>query len=171
MPLLTDAIVARGLLAVNHVLQAEPLACERLKPHAGRRLLLQWDAPAGPWPRPPELALCITPAGLFERVDGDTEAPDLRVRVALPVPLELALRWLAGERPQVQVEGDARLAADIAWLAEHLRWDAEHDLARLVGDAWAHELARLGRGLRDALGALARQGLARRPGSGATAAP
>jgi len=28
---------------------------------------------------------------------------------------------------------------------EHLRWDIEDDLARLIGDAPAHQLARLGR--------------------------
>ena len=170
-PLLTDAVVARALLFANHVLMAEPAAVARLMPHAGRRLQLQWDAPAGAWPRPPEVALRITPAGLLDRLEGEAAALDLRVRVVLPAPLDFALRWLAGERPQVQVEGDARLAADIAWLAEHLRWDAEHDLGRLVGDAWAHELMRIGRGLREALAALAQRGLAQRPGGGATAAP
>lgn len=171
MSLVFESVLSRALLFGNHVLNAEPAARQRLMPHVGRVLLVQWQVPAGPWPRPPELALRITPAGLFEQLEAPAQsAPDLRVAVALPTPVDFALRWLAGERPQVAVDGDARLAADVAWLAENLRWDAEHDLARLVGDGWAHELLRIGRGVRDGLRALA-QGRARGAGGGATAAP
>lgn len=170
MSLVFESVLARALLFANHVLNAEPAARQRLLPHVGRLLLVQWQVAPGPWPQPPELALRITPAGLFEQLDAAPPVPDLRVTVELPTPVDFALRWLAGERPRVAVDGDARLAADVAWLAENLRWDAEHDLARLVGDAWAHELLRIGGGVRDALRGLA-QGLTRGAGGGATAAP
>ena len=47
---------------------------------------------------------------------------------------------LAGERPAVRVEGDVQLAADVNWLVDHLRWDIEEDVARVIGDAPAHAL-------------------------------
>jgi ubiquinone biosynthesis protein UbiJ len=37
------------------------------------------------------------------------------------------------------------LAAEINWLVDHVRWDVEEDLARVVGDVPAHTLAQLGR--------------------------
>jgi len=39
------------------------------------------------------------------------------------------------------VSGNARLASEVLLLVRHLRWDAEEDLARLVGDVAAHRLA------------------------------
>jgi ubiquinone biosynthesis protein UbiJ len=55
-------------------------------------------------------------------------------------------RWVlaaAGGRPPMEIQGDAALAAEVGWLAEHLRWDIEDDLARIVGNAPAHQLARM----------------------------
>ena len=42
-------------------------------------------------------------------------------------------------RPRVrelalQVSGDVQLAAEVNWLVDHVRWDAEDDLARAIGD-------------------------------------
>jgi ubiquinone biosynthesis protein UbiJ len=31
-----------------------------------------------------------------------------------------------------------QLAAEVNWLADHVRWDVEEDLSRIVGDAPAH---------------------------------
>jgi ubiquinone biosynthesis protein UbiJ len=70
-------------------------------------------------------------------------------------------QWLAGERPQVGIEGDSALATDVSWLIDNLRWDIEDDIARVIGQAPAHELARaaavVSAGFRDAVRAL--QGL------------
>ena len=56
----------------------------------------------------------------------------------------------------VRVEGDVQLAAEVNWLADHVRWDFEEDLARLLGDVPAHLLAQgartLLRGLRGFVG-------------------
>ena len=38
----------------------------------------------------------------------------------------------------IDVEGDSRLAAELLVLARHLRWDAEEELSRFVGDVAAH---------------------------------
>jgi len=37
------------------------------------------------------------------------------------------------------VQGDVMLAADINWLVDHVRWDIEEDLSRVIGDAMAHQ--------------------------------
>ena len=50
-----------------------------------------------------------------------------------------------GDKPRVRIEGDVQLAAEVNWLIDNVRWDAEEDLARLIGDAPAHTLAVLGR--------------------------
>ena len=43
--------------------------------------------------------------------------------------------------------GDAALATDLNWLFDNLRWDVQDDLARIVGQAPARELARVGAGV------------------------
>ena len=58
---------------------------------------------------------------------------------------------MGGERPAVRVEGDVQLAADVNWLVDHLRWDIEEDLSRVIGDAPAHALARAARDAAQAL--------------------
>lgn len=132
----------RLVLLLNHVLQQEPQAMERLRPHAGRVALVQW--------RQFSLALAATPAGLLDLAPADARA-DLRVECTAASPLTLAQGALRGERPSIRIEGDVQLAADIQWLAEHLRWDLEEDLARLVGDVPAHAFAGAARRVLDAL--------------------
>ena len=45
---------------------------------------------------------------------------------------------LAGEKPQVRIEGDIQWAGELNWLVDHVRWDLEEDLSRVLGDAPAH---------------------------------
>lgn len=49
----------------------------------------------------------------------------------------------------VKLEGDAEFATQLAKLAEHLRWEPEEDLARVLGDAPAHRIATLVRSAGD----------------------
>ncbi len=100
----------------------------------------------------------ITPAGLLEWVGG-ANAPDeadLDVRVDAANPLLLMARAMAGDKPTVDIEGDAQLAADVNWLLQNLRWDVASDLERVFGPALAHPLHRLGSALAGSLrGAMA----------------
>ena len=67
-------------------------------------------------------------------------------------PFESLVQAVAqGERPSVHVEGDVLLAAEIAWVVDHVVWDVEADLARLVGDEAAHTLGAVARRALDAL--------------------
>jgi ubiquinone biosynthesis protein UbiJ len=146
--LLAPAAMGRTTLVLNHVLASEPAATERLRAHAGRRIELQpqaWPALLPPLPR---LAFAVTPAGLLDWDGQGAGAPaDLTVRFDASNPALLAARALTGETPQVEIDGDAQLAADVNWLLQNLRWDVEADLERVLGPAAAHQLVRIGGGL------------------------
>jgi ubiquinone biosynthesis protein UbiJ len=153
--MLAPALMERLVLVVNHVLAAEPVATQRLKTHVGRVIdlrLIGWPALL---PAPPVLAMRITPAGMLEWCAEAPAQADLRVAIDAANPMLLMTRALSGDRPQVQVDGDAQLAGDVNWLLQNLRWDVAADLERLFGASVAHQLHRLGsalaRGLRAAL--------------------
>jgi ubiquinone biosynthesis protein UbiJ len=143
----------RALLALNHLLSAEPAARERLKLHAGRPVSLVTRTPGAPplllgrlpLPSLPQLdwALVVTPAGLFEEAAAGAPgaAGGLRIEVDLTQPAQLLSRLASGQRPEVRIDGPAAFAADISWLIDNLRWDAEGDLARVIGDVPARTLS------------------------------
>ncbi|MFX8227115.1 hypothetical protein ABTL27_19755, partial [Acinetobacter baumannii] len=68
-PLLMPALQDRLVLLINHVLSREPVACQRLRPLAGRGLPVHLAGWPSLLPAVPDLALGVTPAGLFERLD------------------------------------------------------------------------------------------------------
>ena len=147
-----DETINRLVVFLNHVLMSEPEAMARLARQKGQRIELVWDRM--------QLQLSPTPAGLLER--GHFEGFDLRLTVTEESPVSLALALARGDKPKVRIEGDVQLAAEVNWLIDHVRWDAEEDLARLIGDAPAHTLAQAAR---QALLAL-RSFVAQRPGTG-----
>lgn len=143
MPVALERLVLLG----NHVLRSEPAAVERMRAHAGRRMRLVWQVEPGPWPTPPAVGLAVTPAGLFELAEEGEVAPDLTLRIALAAPHQQAWQWLMGAGPEVAVEGDAQLAADLAWLGQHLRWDVAHDLEKWLGPVPAQAISQVGMSL------------------------
>ncbi|MEO8835815.1 MAG: hypothetical protein ABI364_03660 [Caldimonas sp.] len=139
------SMMERLVLLVNHVIAAEPAATERLRTHASRTVQVELEGWPGMLPPVGPFAFRITPAGLVEWLpEGGSPAPDLRVAVEARNPLLAMTRTVAGERPQITVSGDAAFASDLDWLIDNLRWDVQDDLARLVGDAPARQLARVG---------------------------
>ena len=130
-----DEAVNRLVLFLNHVLMSESEAMARLARQKGQRIELVWNRI--------QLQLTPTAAGLLER--GHFEGFDLRLTVAEESPFSLATALAKGDKPKVRVEGDVQLAAEINWLIDHVRWDAEEDLAKIVGDAAAHTLAQAAR--------------------------
>ncbi|MBT9504606.1 MAG: SCP2 sterol-binding domain-containing protein [Burkholderiaceae bacterium] len=145
--LLAPAAQDRLTLLLNHVLSRESVAMERLKPHQGATVLVELKGWPALLPMPPALALQITPAGLLERLAAVPEQPSLRVQLDASNPAAMALGALTGVQPKVEIQGDAGLATDMNWLMQNLRWDIEDDLAKLLGPAPAHELARWGKGI------------------------
>ena len=131
----------RIILSLNHVLQQEPQAMERLSKQSGKNALIEF----APW----SLQVQATPAGLLDLVRDGYE-PNLRVKINDTMP-QLMGKVASGDKPSIHIEGDVALAADINWLIDHVRWDFEEDLAKLMGDSAAHTIAQ---GLRAAAGAL-----------------
>ena len=121
----------RLLLLLNHVLQQEPQAMERLRRQQGKAVQVQW----GPF----ALKVQATAAGLLALAAPEAE-PDLRIQLTERSPLALAQSALSGAKPALEIQGDVQLAAEVAWLFDNVRWDAEEDLSRLLGDAAAHRL-------------------------------
>jgi ubiquinone biosynthesis protein UbiJ len=164
--LATPAVMQRITLLLNHVLASEPVATHRLKSHAGRCISLTLERWPSLLPPVPPLAFLVTPAGLLEWAGdvGDTAQPptaaDLQVRIDAANPAMLMVQGLSGQRPRIEVAGDAMFAADVSWLFENLRWDMQDDLARLVGEVPAREMTRFGGflaiGLREVVQRLAR---------------
>ncbi|MES2584412.1 MAG: hypothetical protein V4627_16935 [Pseudomonadota bacterium] len=129
----------RIVLLLNHVLMQEPQAMERLVRQKGSVVRMQW--------RDMTFVVVITPAGLLDVASADVQT-DLSLVVTDESPFAIAQSLMAGDKPGVRIEGDVQLAADVSWLIDHVRWDLEEDLARVVGDAPAH-------GLMQAAGAMA----------------
>lgn len=124
------------LAALNHLILTQPWAQARLQPFTGRHGRIM----AGP--------LRI---GFVIALDGQLLATEAqRHDVTIELPDDAPLRWLrdrAALMGAAQVSGSADFAEALGFVFKHLRWDAEADLARLVGDLAAHRLTRLGRGL------------------------
>ena len=124
----------RIVLVLNHVLMQEPQAMERLARQKGRAVLVQWQQ----W----TFRVTMTPAGLLDIADPHT-LPDLTLVVTDASPLAIAQAVMQGSKPNVRVEGDVQLAAEVNWLIDHVRWDIEEDLSRVIGDAPAHGLVQV----------------------------
>jgi len=126
-----------GERAVNHVLRGSPMALERLRPHAGRTVGFH----VGPF------VIVLTVQTTGEVASAVAGAPrDLDVRIS---PFLLP-RLAAGEEAafrEIEMQGDAELAQEVSFLARNLSWDAEEDLARVVGDIAAHRMAGAARSL------------------------
>jgi len=132
----------RVVLLVNHVLQQEPQAMDRLARFASNVILCQW--------REFTFQVVVTPAGLLD-LASQGSAPDLTLELTQDSPISMVGSILKGEKPTVRIDGDVQLAAEVNWLADHVRWDVEEDLAHIVGDAPANLLVQMVRTLSQAL--------------------
>lgn len=121
-------------LVLNRLLAGEPWARLRLLPFAGETVELRA-------PPLPALRLRILEGGTVEA--GNAE-PSLTMTFKPDLVFALA-RGEEHVARAVEVQGDARLGAEILVLVRHLRWDAEEALSRLIGDVAAHRLADAGR--------------------------
>jgi len=137
-----DEAQRRIVLLLNHVLMQESEAMARLARQKNRVMLVQW--------RTFYFKLQATPAGLLD-LAGAQAQPDLVLTVTDDSPLALAQAALRGEKPAVRIEGDVQLAAEVNWLTEHVRWDIEEDLSRVIGDVPAHTLGQAAQALTQGL--------------------
>lgn len=132
--------------SINHLLRGAPWALEKLAAHAGKIVAVKF----GPIP----LCFAVEPSGELSAARSDRE-PD----VTIDVPPPLFMRAIAqgrGALNDAAITGDSAFAQTLAYLAEHLRWDYEEDLSKVVGDIAAH---RAGSTVRD-VGAWAKESAA-----------
>jgi ubiquinone biosynthesis protein UbiJ len=109
--------------AINHLLAQEPWARQELQRHAGKIACIDAGSAA--------LRLRVTADGYLEAAPAE-EAARVTIRVKLS---DLPLIAQNSERAfsYVQIEGDAEFANAISNLSKTLRWEAEHDLEKVIG--------------------------------------
>ena len=126
-------ITTPAAVLLNNLLDGEPWARARLVPFAGETVQFSF-------PPVPALRLAIGEGG---RIAPGISEPTLTLSLR-----EGAFAAVTAAAPgedrllqAIDISGNARLASEILLLARHLRWDAEEDLSRLVGDVLAHRIA------------------------------
>jgi ubiquinone biosynthesis protein UbiJ len=139
------AVRNRMVLFANHVLTGCPPAVERLRAHAGKVVRVDVSGWPGLVPVPPPLTLRVTPAGLFEAVEGNDATgavPDLNVRLDASDPAKVAGNVFKGALPPMSIDGDGALAADVSWIGQNVRWDPAADAERFFGPTLAEAVSR-----------------------------
>ena len=125
--MLTKAVLA----ALNHLLEQADWARRRLLPYAGQVAELQ--LPAG------TVRFRIGDDGFLATATDGT--PDL----TLSVPAEATVAAFSGGEAamkHVRIAGNAEFGESLGFVLRHLEWDAEADLACLVGEVAAPRLHR-----------------------------
>lgn len=127
------------LPALNHLLATDPQAQGKLRPHAGKSLVFSALGVDLPWDIAPE-GLLRTP----EHTPPSADDADLHITLDLDAVRDAVAKRAPLSLSGARVRGDAELAQTLSWLMAHVRWDAEDDLAQLVGDIPAHRLVHTG---------------------------
>jgi ubiquinone biosynthesis protein UbiJ len=137
--LIPEALIERSL---NHLLRQSPGATEALQRHSG--CSVRFDLLIA------QVDYRIADDGYFSEAAVDT--PDAVIR---PTPALLARLPFFGRDAWrfADYSGDSALLATLDRVFKQLNWDAEADLAPVIGDIAAHRLNAFGR---DALAGLAR---------------
>jgi len=110
--------------AINHLLAQEAWARAKLIPHAGKVAVLDGGVLA--------VRLKVSADGMVETAGAD-DMPTVTIRMQMSdMPLIMQNRERAFS--YVKIEGDADFANTISQLSQSLRWEAEDDLSKVVGD-------------------------------------
>lgn len=118
---------------VNHLLSRQASLTSLLKTHAGKTACFDVGIV--------QLYLCVTGEGLLRQVEQSVadKKPAVSIRIN-PTELPAILADMKQAFSHVKIEGDADFAKTISEVAMHLHWDAEEDLAPLIGDIAAVRL-------------------------------
>lgn len=126
---------AVGVRLLNALLDREDWARERLRSHAGKTVSLIVGRL--------QLVYTISSQGKLEQ-GHPAVVPDVTLTLPQDKLPELPQILQDGDFSRVaqlmHVQGEAGLANLVSDLAANLRWDAEHDLAKIVGDVMAVRL-------------------------------
>jgi len=125
-----------GIISLNHLLEAEDWARDKLKPYAGQ--CVEFRSPPLP-----ALRLDILDTGLLRAAAQDA-VPTLVVNIG-PGAVPAMLRGEDALMREIDIEGNADLASTVQYLFRHLRWDIAEDLSKVFGDVLAERMVREGR--------------------------
>ena len=125
------ALTTPAVKAINHLLAQEAWARDALELHAGKEALIDASGMA--------LRMRVTRDGMVEASRSD-EPANVTIRVKL-ADLPLIARNRDRAFSYVKIEGDAEFANTISQLSKGLRWEAEHDIERLMGPVAATRIA------------------------------
>jgi len=125
-----------GIYALNHLLEAEAWARDKLKPYAGQ--CVEFRSPPLP-----ALRLDILDTGLLRSAAQDA-APNLVVTIGASA-MPAALRGEDALMREIAIEGNADLASTVQYLFRHLRWDVTEDLSKVFGDVIAQRMVAEGK--------------------------
>ena len=126
-----QALAMPALAAINHLLAQEAWARAALARHAGKEACIDTGHL--------QLRMLVAADGMLEASRGEGPA-GVTIRVKL-TDLPLIAQDRSRALSYVKIEGDAEFANTISQLANGLRWDAEHDLERVIGPLGAHRVA------------------------------
>ena len=125
-----QALPAPLQAAINHLLGQASWAREKLVPFAGHSAQIKLP--------PFEAAFLIGEDGCVS-----APAPDADLEVSISLPAATPLLTLQGKDAVMRaarIEGSAEFAETLGFVIRNLRWDAEEDLSRIVGDIAAHRI-------------------------------
>ncbi len=141
LPLFGTPVVA----TLNHLLSRQPALAAKLAAHAGKVAVIDMGLLT--------LALRVGADGLLQDaasasaaagVEGAASAANVTIRIN-PADLPQIVADMSRAFAFVNISGDAEFAKTISDVANDLHWEAEEDLAPLVGDIAAVRIARAGR--------------------------
>jgi ubiquinone biosynthesis protein UbiJ len=141
------ALMVPALAAINHLLAQEAWARDALALHGGKEACIDTGHL--------RLRLRVSRDGMVESSSSE-EPADVTIHVKLAdLPLIAQNRDRAFS--YVRIEGDAEFANTISQLSKGLRWDAEHDIERVLGPIGATRLVGGARSVAASAGATGRR--------------
>jgi ubiquinone biosynthesis accessory factor UbiJ len=130
-----------ALASLNHLLRQQAWARDKLRAHAGRTVRMVVSSPLGTVLSDATIA----PDGTLADATGDVPG----VTLTLEPSVDAVFGWLRegprGLSSHLKVEGDVMFAAAVGEVAQHLRWEVEEDLSRVLGDRAAHQVGEAAR--------------------------
>lgn len=125
-----QALPAPLIAAINHLLGQASWARAKLVPFAGHAAQIALP--------PFEAAFVIAEDGCIS-----APAPEAQLEVSISLPAATPLLALQGKDAVMRaarIEGSAEFAEVLGFVIRNLRWDAEEDLSKVVGDIAAHRI-------------------------------
>ncbi len=119
---------------LNHLLSRQPALRHKLAAHGGKRAFIDTGAV--------RLQLAIAADGLLQPAGDSAASVTIRIN---PADLPQVLANMDRAFSYVNISGDADFARTISEVVKGLRWEAEEDLAPLVGDIAAVRIVQAAR--------------------------